>query len=60
MFMLQHLLATGSRSSVHSCYLCDYQCLCCSIYWVLVVAVVFIAFIYEIIDVYVAASTGFW
>ena len=35
MFMLQHLLASGSRSSVDSC-------------------------IYEIIDVYVAESTGFW
>ena len=59
MFMLQHLLASGSRSSVDSCYLLDYRCLCCSICWLLVVAVVFIAVIYEIVDVYVAASTGF-
>ena len=36
MFMLQHLLASGSRSSV------------------------LISVIYEIIDVNVAASTGFW
>ena len=40
MFMLQHLLASGSRSSVDSCYLLDYRCLCCSIYWLLVVAAV--------------------
>ena len=59
MFMLQKLLASGSRSTVHSCYLCDYLCLCCSIYWLLVVAVVLIAVINEITDVYVAASTGF-
>ena len=60
MFMLQHLLASDSRSSVHNCYLTDYRCLCCRIYWLLVVAVVLIAVIYEIIDVYAAASTGFW
>ena len=60
MFMLQHLMASGSRSCVDSCYLLDNRCLCCSIYWLLVVAAVFIAVIYEIIDVYVAASAGFW
>ena len=60
MFVLQHLLASGSLSCVDSCYLRDYRCLFCSIYWLLVVTVMFIAVIYEIIDVYVPASTGFW
>ena len=54
MYMFQHLLASGSLSCVDSCYLRDYRCLCCSIYWLLVVAVVLIAVIYEIIDVYVS------
>ena len=60
MFILQHLLASGSGSNFHSCYLLDYRCICSSIYWLLVVAVVLIAVIYEVIGVYVAASTGFW